>query len=453
MPKITALTADTTPTTDDLIVTVNAPATSPANRKVTIANLFALLGALDDGTYTLVDTGTPGVVKIQLTDEIGVSSLILLGGGTKHVSADYMTTAALPTCTYAVGALGVGATLTADASGALAAQDGITPVAGDTLWVGFQASVFQNGLYVVTQVGTGGTPWILTRDLNADQAADYTKTVAVDIARGNLHAGKKLKVKGGTFTIGTHGLNVSPVSTLGDVSFGVTRDRWAIVEEYDKFSATVGTLTTTAQHIVGATGYVNGTGTGAQLSQKDITVAGGETTNGVAALETGTTTTGLCAVTYGGGSSAWNVLQRWETYARIKTPTVSDGTNTFNVRFGWMDTNDGAPANGVYVEARSGSTNWWAVARAAGTNTETDTGIAYNTGFRNFSIIVPGDGSAYFYSGPTLIATLTSGFPAAATALISQVVILKSAGTTSRDVRVDLIGWSQPSVRSSLLVP
>lgn len=37
--KISGLTADTTPTSDDLVVTVNAPGSSPANRKVTLANL------------------------------------------------------------------------------------------------------------------------------------------------------------------------------------------------------------------------------------------------------------------------------------------------------------------------------------------------------------------------------------------------------------------------------
>jgi hypothetical protein len=41
--KITELTADTTPTSDDLIVTVNDPGGTPANRKVTLAKLFAAM--------------------------------------------------------------------------------------------------------------------------------------------------------------------------------------------------------------------------------------------------------------------------------------------------------------------------------------------------------------------------------------------------------------------------
>ena len=38
--KLTELTADTSPTSDDLIYTVTDPAGTPASRKVTIANLF-----------------------------------------------------------------------------------------------------------------------------------------------------------------------------------------------------------------------------------------------------------------------------------------------------------------------------------------------------------------------------------------------------------------------------
>jgi hypothetical protein len=41
--KISALTADTAPTTDDLLVSVNDPAGTPANRKVTIGDLQKLL--------------------------------------------------------------------------------------------------------------------------------------------------------------------------------------------------------------------------------------------------------------------------------------------------------------------------------------------------------------------------------------------------------------------------
>lgn len=82
------------------------------------------------------------------------------------------TAAALAANTYANGALGVGATLTGNANGALAAVDGVTLVLNDRLLVKDEATAANNGLYKVTQVGTVGTPYILTRVTDADIAAE-----------------------------------------------------------------------------------------------------------------------------------------------------------------------------------------------------------------------------------------------------------------------------------------
>lgn len=58
MPKISALTADTAPTTDDLICTVHDPGGTPISRKVTLDNLrkimpFQLVVACSDLTTAL----------------------------------------------------------------------------------------------------------------------------------------------------------------------------------------------------------------------------------------------------------------------------------------------------------------------------------------------------------------------------------------------------------------
>lgn len=87
------------------------------------------------------------------------------------------TTAALPSCTYANGSSGVGATLTATANGALPAQDTVTLLVGEGLLVKNQASAQHNGLYVVTQVGSGGTPWILTRQTDSDTWSEIVAAV------------------------------------------------------------------------------------------------------------------------------------------------------------------------------------------------------------------------------------------------------------------------------------
>jgi hypothetical protein len=83
--KLTALTADATPSSDDLIYTVNDPGGTPASRKVTIANLNAALdhGTLagrtdDDHTQYLLINGTRA-----MTGAITLSApLTVANGGT-----------------------------------------------------------------------------------------------------------------------------------------------------------------------------------------------------------------------------------------------------------------------------------------------------------------------------------------------------------------------------------
>lgn len=92
-------------------------------------------------------------------------------------------------CTYANGTAGVGATLTGNANGALAAIDGITlTVIGSRLLVKNQASGLENGIYVLTQVGTAGTPFILTRAEDCDSATELTSGFIVPIEEGTVNA-------------------------------------------------------------------------------------------------------------------------------------------------------------------------------------------------------------------------------------------------------------------------
>lgn len=77
--KITALTADTSPTSDDLVVTVNDAGGTPANRKVTAANLITKAHGLSNGvvkvssgTMTNATAGTdyynPGGTDVAIAD-------------------------------------------------------------------------------------------------------------------------------------------------------------------------------------------------------------------------------------------------------------------------------------------------------------------------------------------------------------------------------------------------
>lgn len=88
------------------------------------------------------------------------------------------TAAALAACTYANGTSGVGATLTGNANGALTV-DGYAVAADDVVLVKNQASGLENGLYTVTQAGSGGAPFILTRHASMDTTAEFQAAYVV----------------------------------------------------------------------------------------------------------------------------------------------------------------------------------------------------------------------------------------------------------------------------------
>ena len=74
--------------------------------------------------------------------------------------------------TYNNGTAGVGATLTASANGTFPTIDGITLAADENVIINGQTNKAQNGSYILTTVGSAGTPWVLTRAPFIDQASE-----------------------------------------------------------------------------------------------------------------------------------------------------------------------------------------------------------------------------------------------------------------------------------------
>lgn len=75
--KISGLTADTSPTIDDLLVTVHDPAGTPTNRKVTIENFYKTINGLTaDGSpvtstdYVVTYDASAGAAKKVLLDDL-----------------------------------------------------------------------------------------------------------------------------------------------------------------------------------------------------------------------------------------------------------------------------------------------------------------------------------------------------------------------------------------------
>lgn len=115
------------------------------------------------------------------------------------------TNGALPANTYNNGASGVGATLTGNANGALTAQDGITLTASQSLLVWNEGNAQHNGIYEVTQVGSAGTPYILTRRADMDNGNEADGAI-VPILSGVLYGNKGFLQYNPSTTIGASNL-------------------------------------------------------------------------------------------------------------------------------------------------------------------------------------------------------------------------------------------------------
>lgn len=133
------------------------------------------------------------------------------------------TTAALPACTYANGTAGVGATLTGNSNGALPAQDEVTLIATDRLLVKNQVSQLQNGVYSVTQVGTGALPFILTRATDYDQNAEIIKGSVISVLGGTVNTNLQFRQATLNPTIGTSSIVFNQLPVMLSVTVKAKR--------------------------------------------------------------------------------------------------------------------------------------------------------------------------------------------------------------------------------------
>jgi hypothetical protein len=124
--------------------------------------ITATSAALTTGTISTAPVNNTDIVNKQYADAIA-------SGIHFHEAVDLATTTALPANTYNNGTSGVGATLTANANGALSVDSTLT-VVGNRILVKNEAAGANNGVYTVTQVGSAGTPYILTRATDFDTA-------------------------------------------------------------------------------------------------------------------------------------------------------------------------------------------------------------------------------------------------------------------------------------------
>ena len=184
------------------------------------------------------------------------------------------------TATYNNGASGVGATLTNLGLQTALVIDGVSLSTSDRVLVWQQTTQAQNGVYVVTTVGSGATNWVLTRASDADTYAPQSDT--------GLGGGDYFYVQSGTTGAGD-----SYVCTNdGTITFGTTAITFA------QFS---GAITYTGGTNIDVTG---------QLISLTGTVAA---TNG----GTGVNTVATGDLLYGSGTNTWGKLAAGSAYKSL----------------------------------------------------------------------------------------------------------------------------------------
>jgi hypothetical protein len=154
----------------------------------------ALTGAASANVLKAGDTMTGALI-------LNADPVAALGAATKqyvdaattglyvHDAVNVSTTTNL-TATYNNGASGIGATLTNSGTQAALAIDGVSLVLNNRVLVNNQTNQIQNGIYYVSNVGSGSTNWVLTRSLDADgsPAPDLGPGTYVFVSKGATNA-------------------------------------------------------------------------------------------------------------------------------------------------------------------------------------------------------------------------------------------------------------------------
>jgi hypothetical protein len=142
--------------------------------------------------------------------------------------------------------VGVGATLTNAGTQAALVIDGVTLLVNDRVLIYTQTNAIQNGVYVVTNVGSGSTNWILTRSSDTDTYGIVGPTT--------LSEGSTFFVQQGTTGAG----ETYTCNTIGVITFGTTNITFAQISAAQIYSAGTGLTLTGTQFSISNTAVTAG---------------------------------------------------------------------------------------------------------------------------------------------------------------------------------------------------
>jgi hypothetical protein len=241
----------------------NIPNSSLTNSSVTIGTTAIALGAssLTLGGLTSVAVTQDPVSALQLATKQYVDTLVASG---VHFHEPVRVESPINlNATYNNGTAGVGATLTNAGTQAALVIDGVTMVANDRVLIYQQTTQTQNGVYVVTDIGSGSTNWVLTRSADTDSYGV---------------AGPDTLSEGSTFFVqqGATGAGETyTCNTVGTIVFGTTNITFAQISSAQIYSAGTGlTLSGTQFNITNTAVTAGSYGSGAAVATFTVNAQG-----------------------------------------------------------------------------------------------------------------------------------------------------------------------------------
>lgn len=129
------------------------------------------------------------------------------GGGGAPGSIDWKDSCRAVTTGLLPAYMRTGNVITADANGPLPVQDGVSLNVGDSLLVNGQTLGEDNGVYVIDDLGSGGTKFVMTRRDDFDADFEVTAGIHIPIEEGTLNGGTVYRL----LTTGTITINVTSI--------------------------------------------------------------------------------------------------------------------------------------------------------------------------------------------------------------------------------------------------